>query len=130
MRDRQITARLDAFCVRLLALEGVQQLHATAREPAAAELRRDMCEQLLCMAMLLNNSMELEELAASPLEARGPGSCGGFCVCQSDGFRPRRPQFVFERCCEEAFSCRRVLFCTGTATQATVPAAPDARLNN
>ena len=77
MRDNHIAARLYAFCVRFLALEGVQQLHATAREPAAAELRRDICDQLLRVAMLLNTSRELEEPAASPLEARGPGSCGG-----------------------------------------------------
>ena len=38
MRDSQITARLDAFCDRLLPLEGVHQLRGTAREPAAAEL--------------------------------------------------------------------------------------------
>ena len=68
---------LMPFCARLLALEGVHQLHGTAREPAAAELRRDICDQLLRMAMLLNNSRELEEPAASPLEARGPGSCSG-----------------------------------------------------
>ena len=69
MRDAQITARLDAFHVRLLALEGVQQLHGTTHEPAAAELRRDICNQLLCMATVLNNS-ELDEPAVSPLEER------------------------------------------------------------
>ena len=47
MRDRQITDRLDALDLRLLALEGVQQGHGTTREPAAAELRQDICNQLL-----------------------------------------------------------------------------------
>jgi len=68
MRDRQITDRLDALDLRLLALEGVQQGHGTTREPAAAELRQDICNQLICIATLLNNR-EYEE-PASPLEAR------------------------------------------------------------
>ena len=69
MRDSQITARLDALHVRLLALEGVQQLHGTTCEPAAAELRRELCDQLLRMATVLNNR-ELDEPAAPPMQAR------------------------------------------------------------
>ena len=69
MRDSQITARLDALHVRLLALEGVQQLHGTTCEPAAAELRRDLCDQLLRMATVLNNR-ELDEPAAPPIQAQ------------------------------------------------------------
>ena len=69
MRDSQITARLDAFHVRLLALEGVQQLHGTTCEPAAAELRRELCDQLLRMATVLNNR-ELDEPEAPPMQAQ------------------------------------------------------------
>jgi hypothetical protein len=69
MRDSQITARLDDFHVRLLALEGVQQLHGTTCEPAAAELRRELCDQLLRMATVLNNR-ELDEPAAPPIQAQ------------------------------------------------------------
>ena len=63
-------------------------MRGTAREPAAAELRRDICDQLLRMTMLLNSSRELEEPAASPLEARGPGSCGGFAFASQTGSVP------------------------------------------
>ena len=91
-----------------MALEGVHQLRGTAREPAAAELRRDICDQLLRMAMLLNNSRELEEPAASPLEARGPGSCGGSPVRRVPSPAPS-VQFDFERCCEEAFEMQESL---------------------
>ena len=69
MRDSQITARLDALHVRLLALEGVQQMHGTTCEPAAAELRRELCDQLLRMSVVLNNR-ELDEPAAPPIEAQ------------------------------------------------------------
>jgi chromosome segregation ATPase len=66
MRDNQITDRLDALHVRLLALEGVQQ--GTAHEPSVAELRQDICDQLLRMATLLGNKQYEEPV--SPIEAQ------------------------------------------------------------
>lgn len=65
-RSSGVINRLDTLERRLLALEGVAS--GTTREPSAAELRQDICDQLLRMATVLGNT-QLEQ-SASPLEAR------------------------------------------------------------